>query len=57
MSEEYGGAKVVVIGGGTGSFTLLSGLRKYVSDLTEARREGEDVAQAQQDRAVPMLAP
>jgi hypothetical protein len=34
MSEEYGGAKVVVIGGGTGSFTLLSGLRKYVSDLT-----------------------
>ena len=36
MSEEHGdsGAKIVVIGGGTGSFTLLTGLKKYVSDLT-----------------------
>jgi 2-phospho-L-lactate transferase/gluconeogenesis factor (CofD/UPF0052 family) len=28
------GVKVVVIGGGTGSFTILSGLKNYVSDLT-----------------------
>ena len=26
--------KVVVIGGGTGVFTVLSGLKKYFSDLT-----------------------
>ena len=42
MSEEYGGAKVVVIGGGTGSFTLLSGLRKYVSDLTSLVNMADD---------------
>ena len=42
MSEEYGGAKVVVIAGGTGSFTLLSGLRKYVSDLTALVNMADD---------------
>ncbi|MDR2524188.1 MAG: YvcK family protein [Candidatus Nomurabacteria bacterium] len=28
------GARVVVIGGGTGSFTILTGLKNYVSDIT-----------------------
>lgn len=28
------GAKIVVIGGGTGSFTILSGLKNYARDLT-----------------------
>lgn len=31
--EGFKGPKVVVIGGGTGSFTLLSGLKEYVRDL------------------------
>jgi len=31
---EPDGVKVVTIGGGTGSFTMLSGLKRYVNDLT-----------------------
>ena len=44
MSEEHGdsGAKIVVIGGGTGSFTLLTGLKKYVSDLTALVNMADD---------------
>ena len=32
--NEVFGVKVVVIGGGTGSFTLLSGLKKYTHSIT-----------------------
>lgn len=32
ISDRFKGPKVVVIGGGTGSFTLLSGLKEYVRD-------------------------
>ena len=28
-------SSVVVIGGGTGSYTLLRGLKKYTNDITE----------------------
>lgn len=31
---ETAGIKIVVIGGGTGSFTLLSGLKKYANNIT-----------------------
>ena len=31
---ETAGARVVVIGGGTGTFTVLSGLKHYVGDLS-----------------------
>ena len=34
LSREYFGVKIVVIGGGTGSFTLLSGLKKYTHSIT-----------------------
>ena len=33
-SSKKSGPRVVVIGGGTGSFTVLSGLKSYVRDLT-----------------------
>ncbi len=33
-NNDYFGVKVVVIGGGTGSFTLLSGLKKYTHSIT-----------------------
>lgn len=33
QNSGFKGPKVVVIGGGTGSFTILSGLREYVRDL------------------------
>ena len=33
-NSDYFGVKVVVIGGGTGSFTLLSGLKKYTHSIT-----------------------
>jgi len=36
------GAKFVVIGGGTGSFTLLSGLKHYVSDITALVNMADD---------------
>jgi uncharacterized cofD-like protein len=34
QQEIVKGASFVVIGGGTGSFTLLSGLKRYVNDIT-----------------------
>lgn len=40
--EEVKGAKVVVIGGGTGSFTLLSGLKNYVKDITALVNMADD---------------
>ncbi len=36
------GAKFVVIGGGTGSFTLLSGLKHYVRDITALVNMADD---------------
>ncbi|MDQ5885018.1 MAG: hypothetical protein QG645_180 [Patescibacteria group bacterium] len=36
------GAKIVVIGGGTGSFTLLSGIKNYVSDVTAIVNMADD---------------
>lgn len=40
--EVVKGAKVVVIGGGTGSFTLLSGLKHYVRDITALVNMADD---------------
>lgn len=43
MSEEVtSGARFVVIGGGTGSFTLLSGLKRYVTDITALVNMADD---------------
>ena len=43
MSEEKKlGAKIVVIGGGTGSFTLLSGLKHYASNITALVNMADD---------------
>ncbi len=43
MSEDIGeGAKFVVIGGGTGSFTLLTGLKRYVIDVTALVNMADD---------------
>jgi uncharacterized cofD-like protein len=39
---EVKGAKIVVIGGGTGSFTLLSGLKNYASDITAIVNMADD---------------
>lgn len=39
---EIKGAKIVVIGGGTGSFTLLSGLKHYASDITAIVNMADD---------------
>jgi uncharacterized cofD-like protein len=36
------GPKIVMIGGGTGSFTLLSGLKQYVSDITALVNMADD---------------
>jgi len=36
------GKKIVVIGGGTGVFTVLSGLKKYFSDLTAVVTMADD---------------
>jgi len=36
------GAKIVVIGGGTGSFTVLSGLKQYASDITALVNMADD---------------
>lgn len=40
--NENKGPKIVMIGGGTGSFTLLSGLKKYVSDITALVNMADD---------------
>ncbi|MFZ2494440.1 MAG: gluconeogenesis factor YvcK family protein [Candidatus Saccharimonadales bacterium] len=39
---KFGGPKVVVIGGGTGSFTLLSHLKYYVQDITALVNMADD---------------
>lgn len=40
--DEISGAKIVVIGGGTGSFTLLSGLKQYVRDISALVNMADD---------------
>lgn len=40
--DEITGAKLVVIGGGTGSFTLLSGLKQYVRDISALVNMADD---------------
>lgn len=42
MIEENEGAKFVVIGGGTGSFTLLSGLKRYTQHITALVNMADD---------------
>ena len=42
MTQSNGGARVVVIGGGTGSFTLLTGLRQYASQVTALVNMADD---------------
>lgn len=42
MSKLYPSKKIVVIGGGTGVFTVLTGLRKYFSDLTAVVTMSDD---------------
>lgn len=42
IDEKVTGAKFVVIGGGTGSFTLLSGLKHYVKDITALVNMADD---------------
>lgn len=39
---ETAGAKFVVIGGGTGSFTLLTGLKRYTRDITALVNMADD---------------
>ncbi len=36
------GAKIVVIGGGTGSFTLLQGLKQYATNITALVNMADD---------------
>lgn len=40
--DEVSSAKIVVIGGGTGSFTLLSGLKQYVRDINALVNMADD---------------
>lgn len=42
MQELNTGPNIVVIGGGTGSFTLLSGLRRYVRNITALVNMADD---------------
>lgn len=42
MTSSGLGAKIVVIGGGTGSFTLLSGLKNYTNHLTAIVNMADD---------------
>lgn len=42
QSSPANGAKFVVIGGGTGSFTVLSGLKTYVKDITALVNMADD---------------
>jgi uncharacterized cofD-like protein len=42
QSSPVNGAKFVVIGGGTGSFTVLSGLKTYVKDITALVNMADD---------------
>ncbi|MDO5057620.1 MAG: YvcK family protein [Lautropia sp.] len=41
-TDEITSAKIVVIGGGTGSFTLLSGLKHYVRDISALVNMADD---------------
>ena len=41
MNKIYG-AKIVVIGGGTGSFVVLSGLKNYATDITALVNMADD---------------
>jgi uncharacterized cofD-like protein len=40
--DKVRGAKIVVIGGGTGSFVVLSGLKNYASDITALVNMADD---------------
>jgi uncharacterized cofD-like protein len=40
--DKIQGAKIVVIGGGTGSFAVLSGLKNYASDITALVNMADD---------------
>lgn len=42
VESEKLGAKIVVIGGGTGSFTVLSGLKHYASNITALVNMADD---------------
>lgn len=42
MRQEHIGARVVVIGGGTGSFALLSGLKNYATHITALVNMADD---------------
>lgn len=42
MSDERTGAKIVVIGGGTGSFGILSGLKHYTNHITALVNMADD---------------
>ena len=42
MNYTTNGPKIVVIGGGTGSFTLLSGLKHYAKDVTALVNMADD---------------
>ncbi|HET8690179.1 MAG TPA: gluconeogenesis factor YvcK family protein [Candidatus Saccharimonadales bacterium] len=42
MSDEKLGARIVVIGGGTGSFTLLNGLKHYARNITALVNMADD---------------
>lgn len=42
MRTPQSGPKIVVIGGGTGSFTLLSGLKNYARDITALVNMADD---------------
>ena len=42
MDEPTKGAKIVVIGGGTGSFVVLSGLKNYAQDITALVNMADD---------------
>ena len=41
MNKIYG-SKIVVIGGGTGSFVVLSGLKNYATDITALVNMADD---------------
>ena len=41
-NDEITGVKIVVIGGGTGSFTLLQGVKRYVKHVTALVNMADD---------------
>ena len=42
VEQEVSGAKIVVIGGGTGSFTLLQGIKNYTNHVTALVNMADD---------------